>query len=318
MIRRPPRSTLFPYTTLFRSLNIKTLPGPIYIENAKHVVLNSYQYSVCVDIFGIPKDKIIRLPDIGEFKVKKEKPIHSIDEFLKFLAKHQKNNKKRKISNKDLFFVCPVRPVGRKNLRFILKVIAQFKDYINGEKKNSPNVFMVITHERKDDINYYNRVLRLARKLGVTLIYLGGSLNLRRRPNSKVYTYKESLYNFSKLKSVCLVGSDKGGWENAIVEATEYKIPVFVNSDLPAFSDMIKMGYMYYPLNLIEGLIEEKAFPKELWKKDFCLKTLLNHLYSSFYILHKRKNRVDHNFRVGKRKQSIEVAEKKIKSLIED
>src|SRR3989442_8950032 len=27
MIRRPPRSTLFPYTTLFRSLNARQLPG---------------------------------------------------------------------------------------------------------------------------------------------------------------------------------------------------------------------------------------------------------------------------------------------------
>src|SRR3712207_7291447 len=27
MIRRPPRSTLFPYTTLFRSIGVKRLPG---------------------------------------------------------------------------------------------------------------------------------------------------------------------------------------------------------------------------------------------------------------------------------------------------
>src|SRR2546422_2939778 len=28
MIRRPPRSTLFPYTTLFRSVNLGSHPGP--------------------------------------------------------------------------------------------------------------------------------------------------------------------------------------------------------------------------------------------------------------------------------------------------
>src|SRR2546429_6777453 len=28
MIRRPPRSTLFPYTTLFRSLRPRSVPGP--------------------------------------------------------------------------------------------------------------------------------------------------------------------------------------------------------------------------------------------------------------------------------------------------
>src|SRR3712207_8105580 len=29
MIRRPPRSTLFPYTTLFRSLMVQRCPGPV-------------------------------------------------------------------------------------------------------------------------------------------------------------------------------------------------------------------------------------------------------------------------------------------------
>src|SRR3712207_9576925 len=32
MIRRPPRSTLFPYTTLFRSRNTPIDPGPAYAE----------------------------------------------------------------------------------------------------------------------------------------------------------------------------------------------------------------------------------------------------------------------------------------------
>src|SRR5262245_62627718 len=31
MIRRPPRSTLFPYTTLFRSATVHVSPGPLYI-----------------------------------------------------------------------------------------------------------------------------------------------------------------------------------------------------------------------------------------------------------------------------------------------
>src|SRR5258707_8792129 len=32
MIRRPPRSTLFPYTTLFRSTNFESLPGQSLAE----------------------------------------------------------------------------------------------------------------------------------------------------------------------------------------------------------------------------------------------------------------------------------------------
>src|SRR2546425_6688924 len=35
MIRRPPRSTLFPYTTLFRSVNV--IPANLASERVKHV-----------------------------------------------------------------------------------------------------------------------------------------------------------------------------------------------------------------------------------------------------------------------------------------
>src|SRR3712207_7724359 len=35
MIRRPPRSTLFPYTTLFRSASITTWTGPLLWARAK-------------------------------------------------------------------------------------------------------------------------------------------------------------------------------------------------------------------------------------------------------------------------------------------
>src|SRR5260370_14317768 len=38
MIRRPPRSTLFPYTTLFRSPGPGRLPGGIRHQRARHVV----------------------------------------------------------------------------------------------------------------------------------------------------------------------------------------------------------------------------------------------------------------------------------------
>src|SRR2546429_3710844 len=38
MIRRPPRSTLFPYTTLFRSLNGVSIAGPRSRELVQHLV----------------------------------------------------------------------------------------------------------------------------------------------------------------------------------------------------------------------------------------------------------------------------------------
>src|SRR2546430_11631099 len=39
MIRRPPRSTLFPYTTLFRSINISW--GPLSLSNPANVTINA-------------------------------------------------------------------------------------------------------------------------------------------------------------------------------------------------------------------------------------------------------------------------------------
>src|SRR5258705_7028337 len=38
MIRRPPRSTLFPYTTLFRSRFPHLLPGPVGVPDPQRVV----------------------------------------------------------------------------------------------------------------------------------------------------------------------------------------------------------------------------------------------------------------------------------------
>src|SRR3712207_8765938 len=40
MIRRPPRSTLFPYTTLFRSLFICNKRGDKFMMNEKEIVMN--------------------------------------------------------------------------------------------------------------------------------------------------------------------------------------------------------------------------------------------------------------------------------------
>src|SRR2546430_9415174 len=40
MIRRPPRSTLFPYTTLFRSL--KSYPAPAFVPEGKEVRMDEF------------------------------------------------------------------------------------------------------------------------------------------------------------------------------------------------------------------------------------------------------------------------------------
>src|SRR6267154_5342896 len=62
MIRRPPRSTLFPYTTLFRSSNLPNLPGyPIsphnfaWLLDRKSTRLNSSHPSISYAVFCLKK-----------------------------------------------------------------------------------------------------------------------------------------------------------------------------------------------------------------------------------------------------------------------
>src|SRR3712207_7146306 len=63
MIRRPPRSTLFPYTTLFRSYGTPTIPradviagpGGLYVQEAKRLVSGD----VGIDGFLGPSDVFI-------------------------------------------------------------------------------------------------------------------------------------------------------------------------------------------------------------------------------------------------------------------
>src|ERR1039457_7445439 len=67
MIRRPPRSTLFPYTTLFRSYNsfahseIETIRGPVDITRAdrKRTRLNSSHLVISYAVFCLKKKKNI-------------------------------------------------------------------------------------------------------------------------------------------------------------------------------------------------------------------------------------------------------------------
>src|SRR5258707_10756515 len=52
MIRRPPRSTLFPYTTLFRSRYADIIPG-MCDDDKFHALLETARYSVNGDIVEI-------------------------------------------------------------------------------------------------------------------------------------------------------------------------------------------------------------------------------------------------------------------------
>src|SRR5690606_41728607 len=63
MIRRPPRSTLFPYTTLFRSLR-----GADAVINARNELMWRHARDpeeAVVEVVGVEADRIDAIPDAG-------------------------------------------------------------------------------------------------------------------------------------------------------------------------------------------------------------------------------------------------------------
>src|SRR5437879_8076373 len=92
MIRRPPRSTLFPYTTLFRSRRCRNLPGCIRGKPAARTVeasqespdrkstrLNSSHRCISYAVFCLKKKKKNKSNDINqqiEKTTTNSRPIH--------------------------------------------------------------------------------------------------------------------------------------------------------------------------------------------------------------------------------------------------
>src|SRR5690349_22614401 len=73
MIRRPPRSTLFPYTTLFRSLPVPLEPPPCFLQHRSPVLrpdgrdrkstrLNSSHVEISYAVFCLKKKNHVTHP----------------------------------------------------------------------------------------------------------------------------------------------------------------------------------------------------------------------------------------------------------------
>src|SRR5579859_3484633 len=87
MIRRPPRSTLFPYTTLFRSQQPEPRPGcctprtrPDAAPDRKSTRLNSSHSQISYAVFCLKKKKK-KKSTLTEPKKKKQDTIHNITLF---------------------------------------------------------------------------------------------------------------------------------------------------------------------------------------------------------------------------------------------
>src|SRR5438876_5984210 len=102
MIRRPPRSTLFPYTTLFRSLKFWEM------RRATRVVLGEPIHYICgfvgwQNILGEDAGKFPFLYiEIGRAHSELQSPVHLVCRLLLEKKKKKKNNKLIKYTNDNI------------------------------------------------------------------------------------------------------------------------------------------------------------------------------------------------------------------------
>src|SRR3712207_8857728 len=71
MIRRPPRSTLFPYTTLFRSAEL--------VEHEQRVVARAAAVAVAGRALLLPKRRALRAIQVEDDAVRRSAPVHPVD-----------------------------------------------------------------------------------------------------------------------------------------------------------------------------------------------------------------------------------------------
>src|SRR5258708_10879764 len=82
MIRRPPRSTLFPYTTLFRSVNASAIPGG-----------TPYPWGPPHPFAAVHVGGTRRMGAVGDRKSTRLNSSHQIISYAVFCLKKKKNNR---------------------------------------------------------------------------------------------------------------------------------------------------------------------------------------------------------------------------------
>src|SRR5690554_7005587 len=97
MIRRPPRSTLFPYTTLFRSLKLVTGNSLMSLHQARHVFCNLLSCS----LFQIDTPLADKLTRSEEHTSELQSRPHLVCRLL--LEKKKKNNITKNTRNMKAF-----------------------------------------------------------------------------------------------------------------------------------------------------------------------------------------------------------------------
>lgn len=240
--------------------------GPYNFENLYHIVLNKRQEKKFNKNYNIPLEKIFRLPDFLPFETKEPEIITTPDlSFLEFLANKtvEYDNgikfKKQDIGDDPTFILCPVRPIERKKIKTSIYIASQY------QKKKNKRTSVVVTHPNKDEGgNYFYECITLANELDVPLIYLGEELKLNSDIENELTLWK-TYQKMSSYKTISMILSSKGGWENAINESIKYCIPTYVNPKLPSYNEILEMGINIYGQNLdsINNIVESNS-PKNL------------------------------------------------------
>src|SRR3712207_8276386 len=94
MIRRPPRSTLFPYTTLFRSISTLSGPTPGWLMLALvlyGVVVGPVNY-LALRRIGRPGWSLVTIPLITRSEEHTSEPSHANISYAVFCLKKKKKN----------------------------------------------------------------------------------------------------------------------------------------------------------------------------------------------------------------------------------
>jgi len=298
---------------------VAVLPGPDVAENLFHIVLNTYQEKVGHNIYGIKHENLTAIPDIAPFcprcvnpKTTKTKK----DQLFEVMSKHQVANAKRALNESCAYIVSPVRTVERKKLKEVVFFGKMYEHYLRLQKSKS-KVVLVLTHPNGDGQAYYDEVVEYAKKLKVTVVFMGEVLKLRKKTNNdEIVTYEEMMRFLSGIKSVCVVGSAAGGWENGILEATLFQMPACVNPHLPSYSDMTAFGYDYIPghFTILHDFMSTGMSKSYL--KLPSIDTMCSSIYAAMFDQDTRHKSTTHNYKVGFKKQSEESAKKRMEKIM--
>ena len=238
---------------------------------------------------------------------------------LSMISEAQVVNPRQAVTRDDIFIVSPVRPIYRKNLKHIAYLADQYRLYLR-ENGQDRHVFLIITHPTDKAVDmgsYWKELKKEVEGLGITLVHMADSLLLRRKKGRSGIIYNEFMWSLSRLNSISIVGSMSGAWENGIVESTEAMLPVSVNPMLPAYQDMIMMGFRYIPVPITRAArMKERGSGDKSWINDASIESFFGTMSEVIFDRDKRKEIVEHNFSVGKERLSLDQARPTLEKIL--